>query len=90
MGEDVTIETKSERETLGEARNRFWQNYLKLGGRDPAWFDIHVEALLKIAVPQLRPVYSPPVPRFDRSSHLPWGPEQFIDYYSTYEAVLTA
>lgn len=59
-------------ETAEELRKRFWQAYLNLGGRDQAWFDAHVDAVVR-AVLQLPPVDRPTIPKFDRSNFLPWG-----------------
>jgi hypothetical protein len=74
---------EEKKETLEEARARFWANYLNLGGQDEAWFDLNVEPLLKIAAPPIvqRPK-APPAYRLYRSTFLPWGSEQFIQFYA--------
>ncbi len=75
-------------ETVKEAYDRFWQNYLELGGRDATWFEIHVQALLKIAIPGFtvnqRPVYQqPPITPARRASHSNlWNRDVFIDFYT--------
>jgi hypothetical protein len=63
----------SEAENLEEARARFWSNYLAFGLSDEAWFNTHVEALLRIAL-RHPPANRPEMPRLVRSGLLPWGP----------------